>query len=148
LGEKRRRFYECNGKKPIPISLLMGVTDSLRVDKITVRQSTTKPASDQMTVKGGFSAWDADVNMFEADVNVILGTQTWMIPHGNFKAKNTKFTCSKIPATASGTAAASFDFSKGAWTLTIKNADIKDVHGVTGFGINFGDVNATTDVGR
>ena len=139
-----------NGKKPIPISLLMGVTDSLRVDKITVKQNTTKTGSDQMTVKGGFSAWDAnvnaDANMANEDVNVILGTQTWMIPHGSFKAKKTKFTCSKIPATASGTAAASFDFNKGAFTLTIKNTDIDDVHGVTGLGINFGDVNATTVV--
>jgi hypothetical protein len=136
-----------NGKKPIPINLLMGVTDSLRVDKIAVKQNTTKTASDSLTVKGGFSAWDAGANMVGADVNVILGMQIWTIPDGNFIAKKTKFTCSrKATENQSGIATASFDFGKGAFTLTIKNTDIDDVHGVTGFGINFGDVNATTVV--
>jgi len=138
---------KVNGKKPIPINLLMGVTDSLRVDKITVKQNTTKTGSDQMTVKGGFSAWDADVNMVKEDVNVILGTQMWTIPDGNFISRKTKFTCSKKATEhQNGIAAASFDFSSGAFTLSLKNTDIDDVHGVTGFGINFGDVNATTDV--
>jgi hypothetical protein len=135
-----------NGKKPIPINLLIGVIDSLRVDRITVKQNTTKPASDQMTIKGGFSAWDADVNMFDNDVNVILGTQTWMIPQGNFKAKSPKFSCSKITTTPAGVAAASFDFNKGVFTLSIKTTDIDDVIGVMNFSIDFNDVNMITDV--
>jgi len=87
------------------------------------------------------------VNMVELDVNVILGTQTWTIPDGNFIARKTRFTCSKkATENESGIAAASFDFNKGAFTLSLKNTDIDDVHGVTGFGINFGDVNAMTEV--
>lgn len=136
-----------NGKKPIPINLLMGVADSLRIDKITVKQNTTKTASDSLKVKGGFSALDADVNMVETDVNVILGTQIWTIPDGNFILKKTKFTCSKkTTENQSGVAAASFDFSSGVFTLAIKNTDIDDVHGWTDFEINFGDVNLVTDV--
>jgi uncharacterized caspase-like protein len=136
-----------NGKRLIPVNLLMGVADSLRVDKIKVKQNTKKPTSDQLTVKGGFSAWDDGVNMVGTDVNVILGTQTWTIPQGNFKAKTTKFTCSRIATDNEiGIAAAKFDFSKGVFTLAIKNADIDDIHGVTNFEINFADVNSTTDV--
>jgi hypothetical protein len=140
-----------NRKKPIPINLLMGVADSLRVDKITVKQNTTKPASDSVTVKGGFSALDsdynADANMVETDVNVILDAQTWTIPDSNFILKKTKFTCSKkTTENENGIAAGSFDFSTGVFTLSIKNADIDDIHGIKQFGINFSDVNLITDV--
>jgi len=142
---------KVNGKKPIPINLLMGVADSLRVDKITVKQNATSPASDSLTVKGGFSALDsdynADANMVEADVNVILGTQMWTIPDSNFILKKTKFTCSKkTTENESGIAAGSFDFSTGAFMLSIKNADIDDVHNIVNFSINFSDVNVATDV--
>jgi hypothetical protein len=137
-----------NGSRPIHINLLMGVRDSIRVDKIPVKQNTKKTGSDQLAVKGGFSAWDADVNMVETDVNVILGTQTWTVPQGNFKARKTRFTCSKkTTENESGTAAAKFDFAKGAFTLTIKNTNIDDgISNPINFGINFSDVNLTTDV--
>jgi hypothetical protein len=141
-----------NGSRPIPINLLMGVRDSIRVDKITVKQNTTATDRDKLTVKGGFSARDAnynaDANMAVSDVNIILGEQTWTIPDGNFIAKKTKFTCSKkATENQSGTAWASFDFATGAFTLSIKNTDINDViiNPVT-FGINFSDVNLTTDI--
>jgi hypothetical protein len=138
---------KVNGKKPIPINLLMGVRDSIRVDKISVKQNTKKLDSDSLTVKGGFSAWDADVNMVEVDVNVIIGEQTLKLQQDSFKAKKTKFTCSKTPVTPSGTAGASFDFAKGAFTLTIKNTNIDDgISNPVNFGINFGDVNLITDV--
>jgi hypothetical protein len=138
---------KVNGKKPIPVNLLMGVIDSLRVDKITVKQNTTKPASDSLTVTGGFSAWDSDVNMAITDVNVILGDQTWTIPDSNFIAKKTKFACSKnATENENGIATASFDFSKGAFTLSIKNADIDDLSGPTYFEIDFDDFNASTEV--
>ena len=136
-----------NKTRPIPVNLLMGVRDSIRVDKIRVKQNTKKTGRDKLTVKGGFSAWDADVNMVEADVNVILGTQIWTIPQGSFKAKNTKFTCSKIATeNENGIAGAKFDFAKGVFTLSIKNADIDDVYGEVGFEINFADVNLVTEV--
>ena len=86
-----------NGPKtPIPINLLMGITNSLRVDK---SKFTKKWSSiTQVAISGGFSVGNLnDANMADNDFTVELAGQTFTIPAHNFKSAKGKFTCSKVP---------------------------------------------------
>jgi hypothetical protein len=123
-----------NGTKPIPINLLMGIKNVLRVekpyDKFQVKHNTKKPSADQLSVKGGFAVADTGVNMADANFVVEFAGHTFTIPADSFKPGKGKFTCSNVD-TSNGIASATFDFNKCVFTLTIKNADITssgDVH--------------------
>ena len=137
--------YEAivNGpKKPIPINLLMGVEDSLRVDKSKFTRNKTPTNITQLTVSGGFSVGNlSDDDMTTNSCSVTIGSQTFTIPAGNFKAGKNKFTCSKVKlydgSTLIGIAAATFDFSKCTFTLTIKSTNFPAASGETAFGIDF-----------
>ncbi|MBN2018999.1 MAG: caspase family protein [Sedimentisphaerales bacterium] len=118
-----------NGKRPIPIKLLMGVTDSIRIDKIKVSHGIT----DQLTVKGGFSVENVDVNMVESDFIAGLNEQTWTIPAGGFYSRKAKYACKKASATPDGIVNADFNFDSGAFKLTIKNTTISADSGAGNF---------------
>jgi hypothetical protein len=131
-----------NGKNPIPITLLMGVADSLRVDKSKLTRNKTTSRITQLTVSGGFSVGNlSDANMADNNSVVELAGQTFTIPKGNFKAGKNKFTCSKVNlydgATLIGIATATFDFNKCIFTLTIKSTDFPAASGTTNFDIAF-----------
>ncbi|MGD0078791.1 MAG: hypothetical protein ABSB91_09255, partial [Sedimentisphaerales bacterium] len=125
-------------KKPIPINLMMGVKDSMRVDKIQVKRGT-KPNSDQLTVKGGFAVEDTSVNMVDEEFVVTLDSQTFTLPAGSFIAKTGQFTCKKIAPTEGGIASASatFNFTKCSFTITIKNTEIEAGSGTVDFCVAF-----------
>ncbi|MGD0573038.1 MAG: C10 family peptidase [Sedimentisphaerales bacterium] len=133
-----------NGAKPIPINLLMGVQNSLRVDKQKFTRDKNTSYITQVAVSGGFSDKNAnDVNLLSYQLNITVGSQTFKIPAGNFKDTNGKFTCSNVKlydvsSNLLGIAAATFDFNKGVFTLTIKKTDFPADAGVTDFGIVFG----------
>ena len=132
-----------NGTKPIPINLMMGVKDALRVDTLQVNRGTKT-----ISVKGAIAVEDAvvnTVNMVSEDLVVTLGTQTFTIPANKLKAGEGKFTCSKAEVTGGGLAAANFDFNKCSFTLTIKNVDITS-SGDANFGIEFADFSESVPV--
>jgi len=135
-----------NGKNPIPISLLMGVANSLRIDK---SKFTEKSGSiTQFTVSGGFSVADtSDANMADSDFTVELAGQTFTIPSGNFKANKSgnKFTCSDVSITG-GVASATFDFNKCTFTLTIKDTDFAATAGAAELEIDFAGFSGSAEV--
>jgi hypothetical protein len=136
-----------NGKKPMPINFLMGVKDSLQVDKIKVKYGS-KTNSDVLTVSGGFSAKDMDVNMAGEDLFVTLGSQTFTIPANSFKPNKakTKFTCSNVELD-SGIAAATFDFNKCTFALTIKKVSVEaNPYDIVTFTMQCADFSANTEV--
>ena len=136
-----------NGRKPIPINLMMGVKNSLRVDKMQVKQST-KQKSDQLIVTGGFAAEDADVNMVEYDLNITLAGDPFTIPQGKLKPNkyNNRFTCSKV-LLPNGIASVDFNFKTCRFKVTIKKTEIDDIHGLVDFGIMIGvDYEENVDV--
>ncbi len=126
-------------KKPIPINLLMGVKDSLRVDgkpKFTKKSGVT--AITQVSVSGGFSVGNlSDANMATHLFYVTVGSQTFTVPIGKFKYTKGKFTCSKVTLSGGEIATATFDFNKCTFTLTIKNTSFTTDAGETVFGIDF-----------
>jgi hypothetical protein len=127
-------------KKPIPIKLMMGVKNALRVDSCKVKHGK-KPNTDQLTAKGGFAVDDINVNLVNEEFVVTLDTQTFTLPAGSFKAGKGKFTCSKANVTEGGIAAATFNFTTCSFTITIKNTTIgADADGAD-FGLAFNDFN-------
>jgi hypothetical protein len=121
---------------PIPILLMMGVKDVLRVDKCQVQQGKD-PNSDKLTAGGAFAVEDADVIMADYDLVFTLGTQTFTLPAGSLKPGKGIFSCSKAPLTEGGTADVAFNFNLCSFTLTIKNTEITADPGTIDFGFNF-----------
>jgi peptidoglycan-N-acetylglucosamine deacetylase len=137
-----------NGKKPIPIKLLMGVKDSLRVDKSKFTRDRNTGNVTQIAVSGGFSIEDLnDANMVDNDFVVGLAGQTFTIPLGSFKPGKNKFSCSRIVLLPGGEiAAAAFDFSKCTFTLTIKNTNFTAASGTTDLDIDFAGFSGNASV--
>jgi predicted secreted protein len=127
-----------NGPKTlIPISLLMGVKNSLLVYKPKFTRDKNTSQITQVAVSGGFSDENVnDMGLLTNPLNITVGSQTFTIPSGNFKnTTRGKFTCSKVD-TSNGIAAVTFDFNKCTFTLTIKNTNFPAA-GTTNFDIAF-----------
>jgi hypothetical protein len=137
-----------NGTRmPIPITLMAGVKDVLRVDKCTVKQNS-RPNKDQLTVNGAFAVKDPNISMAtRASENLVitLDSQQFDIPAISLKPKKDYFTCSNAPI-AGGTAAATFNFKLCSFTLTIKDANIPPISGAVDFGVAFADFNEVQQV--
>jgi hypothetical protein len=126
---------------------MRGVKDVLRVerpyDKYQVKHGRN---TDQLSVKGGFAVEDTDVNLVNEDLVVTLGTQTFTLPAGSFKAGKGKFTCSKVALPDDSIAAAEFNFNMCSFILTIKSTEKITASGTVGFGIAFAGYNETEQV--
>ncbi len=150
IGTTRISEALVNGpKRPIPIKLMMGVKDVLRVetpyDKCQVKHGK-KPSTDQLSVKGAFAVEDTDVNLVGEEFVATLGTQTFTMPAGSFKAGKDKFTCTKAVVSEGGSAAANFNLKEGSFTLTIKNTVHITATGDVKFGIAFADYDEVEQV--
>jgi hypothetical protein len=136
-----------NAKKPIPIDLLMGIANSLRIDKSKFTRDRSTDNITSIAVSGGFSVEDVnDSNMADNDFTVGLAGQTFTIPAGSFKNNKGKFSCLKITLSGSEIAAATFDFNKCTWTLTIKNTNFVAASGSTELDIDFASFSGSDEV--
>jgi hypothetical protein len=134
-----------NGTKPIPISFLMGIKNSLRVDKPKFTRDKTGNIT-RVAVSGGFSDENVnDMGLLTNPLNITVGPQTFTIPAGSFKNTKGKFTCSKVD-TSNGIAYATFDFNKCTFTLTIKNTDFTADAGTMPFNVEFGGFSGSDDI--
>jgi hypothetical protein len=131
-----------NGPKvPIPILLMMGVKNALRVDKCQVKQGK-KPNSDQLSVKGEIAVEDInDSNLAGEDVVITWGGRTFTIQEGGFKAAKTgkSYKCSKVNATEGGVVSAQINFDMCSFMITITDTNASPVDFESGveFGISF-----------
>ena len=137
-----------NGPKtPIPIELLMGVKNSLRVDKSKFTRNRSTGNITQVAVSGGFSAISIDdANLITNQLDITVGSQTFTVPIGKFKNTKGKFTCSKVSLSGGEIAAATFDFNKCTFILTIKGTKITDPKGDADFKMVFGGFNKDATV--
>ncbi|MFZ0034962.1 MAG: C10 family peptidase [Sedimentisphaerales bacterium] len=137
-----------NGPKvPIPVKLMTGVKNVLRVDKCQVKHGKD-PNSDQLSVKGAFAVENPDVNMpnrVKDGLVITLDTQIFTIPKENLKVGKDKFTCSNVKITG-GTATATFNFKLCSFTLTIKNTNIDAISGDVDFGVAFADFDEVVQI--
>ncbi len=112
-----------NGKKPIPIQFMMGVKDTLRVDKAKVKKGK-KFVTDSISVKGAFTV--ADTYDKNAPVVITVGSNTFTVPGQLFFPKKAVESCKKTPANEGPIVSAKFDSSKCTFTISIKNASLSD----------------------
>jgi hypothetical protein len=125
--------------------LLMGVTDSLRIDKTKFTRDKKTGNITQVSVSGGFSVDDLiDVDLVTNDLDITIGSQTFTIKADRFKFNNGKYTCSNInvyddSSHRIGIAASTFDFNKCTFMLKIKNTNFTASTGEKDFKVEFGD---------
>jgi hypothetical protein len=134
---------------PIPMLLMVGVKDALRVDKCTVKQNK-KLNTDQLTVSGAFAVKNTDPNVADRareGLAIALYTQQFTIPANMLKAARGIFSCSNAKITdPNATVAATFNFNLYSFTLTIKDANIPAISGDVDFGAAFADYNQVQKV--
>jgi hypothetical protein len=129
-----------NGKKPIPINLLMGVKNSLRVDKTKFTRDRKTGYITRSAVRGGFSVEKInEANLVINPVDITVGSMTFTIPAHTFEYVKGKFACSKVPLPDGETASAAFDFNKCKFSLIIKGTKIPDAAGDADFKLEFDD---------
>jgi hypothetical protein len=142
------RVYEniVNGTKPIPINLLMGVKNSLRVDKSKFTRDRNTGNITCVAISGGFSDENAnDMGLLFNPLNITVGSQTFTIPAGNFTYTNGKFICSKVTLFGGEIATVTFDFNRCTFTLTIKNTDFIPA-GILPFNMAFGGFSGSDEI--
>ena len=148
-----------NGKSRkaiIPTRLMRTYKDTLIVTKARAANST-KNGGDSLSVTGDIAVQNMDFdtnepNLVTQDVNIVWGSQLFVVPQGSFKAykPGRTFKCSKAVADANvgaaGKVTASIDLDKCKYTITVKDVNLVDTSGVVSFGINFADFNEAIDV--
>ena len=118
-----------NGNKPIPIQFMMGVVDSLIVDKIKPKFGKTT-SGDSFSVKGWFTT-ASPVDIL-SPLQVTLGGKSWTIPGMKFNSPN--LFCKRTKAYQGGYVTAKFDFSKCVFKITVSKILIAD-HGQVSFDV-------------
>ncbi len=119
-------------KKPIPLELMMGVKNTLRIDKFKVKFGKTD-SSDSLSITGAFTV-AGEPNKAEPVV-VILGSQVFTVPGVKFASSGSAEAC-KTTADEGASVVAKFDFAKCAFSINITKADI----------IEYGEVDFAIDI--
>jgi beta-glucanase (GH16 family) len=119
-------------RKTCPLPLMMGVQNSLTADKFKAT-FRTNPNTDSFTVQGTFTI--AGIYDKINPLVIILGTQTFTVPGGQFTTNGYKESCKKIVSNEGPLVTAKLDFAKCTYTISVKNAEISQIGNVA-FGIN------------
>jgi hypothetical protein len=139
IGDYETKFQveedTVNGGKALSLALMMGVTDSIKISKATVKHATT-PDADSLTVTGTFTiagSYDK-INDFAVD----FGKQTFTIPGNQMNKKGlTIEICSKVPCNEGGLMTAKLDFAKCTFTITLTGVNLDT--GEQSFGLDVFD---------
>ncbi len=136
LGHAQADETIVNGRNPIPMQLLSGYADALRVDKASVHTNTKRANRDSLTVKGAIAFKSATENLTQHSLTLHWGNQDFNVPaggfvastHGRYKYKSPRGTVIEIKN-------ASFDLEKCTFTFSVKNATITSKTGTVEVGI-------------
>jgi hypothetical protein len=123
-------------RKPIPIKLMLGIKNTLRIDRCKVTRG-----KDKLSIKTTIAVENRDVNLADVNVVVNLDSQTFTIPTGSFIAKKTKFVCKNADVNEGGLATGTFDANDCSFTLTIKETSVTASSGYVFLAIKFADFN-------
>ena len=114
-----------NGSQPMPIQFLSGCTNSMRVDKITFKNSS-KPKNDSVYLKGVIVFKDVAPDLTIENVSVGWGNTVVAVPAGTFKRTSKtqpKYSCAKVN-TSSGIVDGLFDFKAGTFWIKVSKATL------------------------
>ncbi len=125
-----------NGRKPVPIKLMLGIKNTLRIDNFKVTKGKNK-----LSVNAAIAVEHTNVNLADVNVTVMLDSQTFTIPAGSFVAKKNKFVCTNAAVNGGGSATGTFDANNCSFTLAIKQTKITSPSGYFYLAIKFADFN-------
>jgi hypothetical protein len=129
-------------RKPVHMKFMRGVKNTLRIDRCKVTRGK-EALSDKLSIKAAIAV-DTDVNLVDVNVAVILDTQTFTIPAGEYIARNAaKFVCRNADVNETGFATGSYDVNNCSFKLNIKNTSVSSQTGYKYLGIKFADFNET-----
>jgi hypothetical protein len=120
---------------------MLGIKNKLRIDKCRVTSDKEK-----LTLKAALAVEDANVNLVDVNVAVVLDTQTFTIPAGSFVVSRNKFVCKDANITEGGLATGAYDVNNCSFKLTIKETNITAPSGYRLLGVSFADFNETGPV--
>ena len=134
-----------NGKKPVPLTLLSGWEDSLRVDKCTFKLGTRKPSTDSLVIQGAIAVEDTSVDIAGENVVVSWGDYEVTLPANDLYRIGSKraFKYKKPKDSDSSIAAAIFDLEKCTFKIIVKKTNISSQNNPIDFSMQFADFSKT-----
>jgi hypothetical protein len=147
-----------NGKsRTVPTRLMRMYDDTLIIKRATVRGST-RDGGDSFSARGEIAIQNisntdmSEPNLVTEDVNIVWGSQNFVIPAASFKAARTghSYRCSRIVADANvgdaGKVTAAINLDKSTYSLSVRDVNLVDTTGIVSFGLRFADFNEANDV--
>jgi hypothetical protein len=111
---------KVNKGKPLPICLLAGVEDALRVDKAKVKSGRK---GDSLSVQGGIAAGDSELNLNQETVTIEWGDFSETLIEGGLNAKKGRNYSYKKPKDGIGVISSlAINLDKCTFKLSIKEA--------------------------
>jgi hypothetical protein len=129
-----------NGSQTLPIQFLAGCTNSMRVDKITITDSS-KANNDSIYLKGVIVFKGEAPDLTIEDVSFGWGNASFTVPAGTFKRTSKtqpKYSCTKFN-TGGSIVNGLFDFKAGTFWVKISKATLDAKSGRVAFNIAMGD---------
>jgi subtilisin family serine protease len=134
-----------NGRRPIPVRLLSGYTDSLAISKVKVSGSS-KPLKDRLSVIGTFTVSDLDAADLTQGLIISWGPQTWTIPDGEFTLVKAGLLRCNYRTPEGVSIQAVFNFNSCSFKLKIKQTTVAPKTGDVDFGLVFGNFAKTVTI--
>jgi len=111
---------KVNKGKPLPICLLSGAADALRVDKAKMKSSRK---GDSLSVQGGMAAGDSELDLNQETVTIQWGDFSEILPIGSLAAKKGRNYSYKKPKDGAGALSSlAINLDKCTFKLSLKAA--------------------------
>ncbi len=136
-----------NGRRPIPMQLLNGYDDALRVDKYSAK-IRTRTGRDSLAITGAIAVADMSADISQEAMQIHWGDFTATLPAAELSPKSRRgiYKYRTTSSTSGPVGKAILDLQKGKVKIAIKNADIGEQESPIQFGISFGSFAESVDL--
>ncbi len=135
-----------NGKKSVPVQLLLGDTDYLKTTKVKCKQGNENQVG-KLAVQGVIAVEEI-VDLRTTGLTIHWGAQQYVLQGGDFTAKGTNTYVGKVKPSGgdNSSAAVTIDFNKCTFKVTLKNTDMTWQASPVNFGLEFDSFNEQENV--
>lgn len=136
-----------NGKALIPIRLMKGYADQLRVSRVKVRTGR-KPNTDSLQVSGEITLKDLTKDLRTEEFVLRRGEQTFTIPAGVLRTnrKQTVYSCGNVLTEEGAKVRLKLDIQKCQFSAQITKTTLDAKTGQVVFGLQFSDFDQSSTV--
>ena len=128
-----------NGKQAIPIQFLSGCTDSVRIDKLTLKNGSKQ---DSVNVKGAIVCKNEPPDLTVEDFSMGWGSDTFTLPAGAFKRigkTQPKFQCKKAKSNEGGVIDAILNFKTNSFQIKLTDTKLDTASDTIPFNLVMGN---------